>query len=67
MDAITKSGNVFTHFIMIKYTVDHQYTNSHANIRKYNKVITILSFQWRRICPSSFRHGQLLENSGRTC
>ena len=47
MDAITKSGNVSTHFIMIKYTVDHQYTNMHANIRKYNKVINILSFQWR--------------------
>ena len=47
MEAITKSGNVSTHFIMIKYTVDHQYTNCHANIRKYNKVIKILSFQWR--------------------
>ena len=45
MDAITKSGNVSTHFIMIKYTVDHQYTHFHANIRKYNKVIKILSFQ----------------------
>ena len=31
---------------MIKYTVDHQYTHFHANIRKYNKVINILSFQW---------------------
>ena len=47
MDAITKSGNVSTHFIMIKYTVDHQYTNFHANIIKYNKVIKIFSFQWR--------------------
>ena len=47
MDAITESGNVSTHFIMIKYTVDHQYTNFHTNIRKYNKVIKILSFQWR--------------------
>ena len=44
MDAITESGNVSTHFIMIKYTVDHQYTNFHTNIRKYNKVIKILIF-----------------------
>ena len=47
MDASTKSGNVSTHFSMIKYTVDHQYTNFNVNIHKYNKVITILSFQWR--------------------
>ena len=46
MDAITQSGNASTHFIMIKYTVGHKYKNSHANIRNYNKVIKILSFQW---------------------
>ena len=32
---------------MIRYTVDHQYTHFYANIHMYNKVIKILSFQWR--------------------
>ena len=32
---------------MIRYTVDHQYTHCYANIHMYDKVINILSFQWR--------------------
>ena len=31
---------------MIRYTVDHQYTNCYANVHMYNKVMKILSFQW---------------------
>ena len=32
---------------MIRYTVHHQYTHFYANIHILNKVINILSFQWR--------------------
>ena len=32
---------------MIRYTVNHQYPHFYANIHMYNKVIKILSFQWR--------------------
>ena len=47
MEAITKSGDMSTTLGMIRHTVDHQYTHFYANIHMYDKVIKMISFQWR--------------------
>ena len=58
MEAISRIRWYVLKFGMICYTAGNQYTNFHANIHIYTKVIAILSFQWRPFENSKWQSSQ---------